>query len=196
MRNSENFALGVPKTHVCINFFTPLQCDNKNKISPPVMAQLNITQSAKLIGISKRTLQRKIKSGEVSYSTNEQGHRLIDTSELLRVFKRLSPPEVENVSPVFTPPVSPPNNEDSKKLDDLADKLLSALNKIDALTNEISELKAHVMRLEYKETSEYLSQNTDKTLDALNESVDQDTKSETAPKDSLSIDDIPSFLDL
>lgn len=152
--------------------------------------RFNISEAAKLAGVNRKTIQRKANAGIITVKKDSNGAKYIDLSELLRVYPAMSQPLSQEVSQNVAD-----TNVSEQKIDDLADKLVSALSKIDALTNEISELKAHVMRLEYKETSEYLSQNTDQTH-ALNESVDQDTKSETAPKDSLSMDDIPSFLDL
>lgn len=56
------------------------------------MAQLNITQAAKAAGIARRTLQRHIEKGKVSYETGEHGGKLIDTAELIRVYGDLKEP--------------------------------------------------------------------------------------------------------
>lgn len=160
------------------------------------MAQLNITQAAVAVNISKRTMQRKIKAGEVSYRTNANGHKLIDTSELMRVFGELSPPLSQELSPLVTP-LSSPNEK--AQLDDLADKLAEAIKKIDALTNEVVELKSTILRLEHKEvsTSEYQSENTNQTLDDVVIVADKNKKTpERQSSFDMSLDDIPSFLDM
>ena len=54
------------------------------------VAIVNITQAAKLAGLSRSYFQKKyIKSGLISSSTGEDGHKKIDTSEILRVFGKL-----------------------------------------------------------------------------------------------------------
>lgn len=50
------------------------------------MAKLNISHAAKAAGIARRTLQRHIEKGKVSYETGKHGRKLIDTAELIRVY--------------------------------------------------------------------------------------------------------------
>ncbi len=50
------------------------------------MAKLNLTEAAKSVGISRTTLYIHIKEGKISCETNEEGKRVIDTSELIRVY--------------------------------------------------------------------------------------------------------------
>ena len=56
------------------------------------MAQLNVTTAAHAAGVSRRTLQRHIAQGKVSYQSGEQGQKLIDTAELVRVYGTLKNP--------------------------------------------------------------------------------------------------------
>ncbi len=53
------------------------------------MTKLNLTQAAKAAGIARGTLYRHIKDGKVTCEENDNGERVIDTSELLRVYKKL-----------------------------------------------------------------------------------------------------------
>lgn len=50
------------------------------------MPTFNISAAARAVGTSRASIQRAIKSGRLSATTNEQGERVIDLSELLRVF--------------------------------------------------------------------------------------------------------------
>ncbi|MGB1012410.1 MAG: hypothetical protein ACPGVP_22030 [Thiolinea sp.] len=51
------------------------------------MAIVNITQAAKLAGLSRSYFQRKyIKTGVISSTAGKDGQKEIDTSDLLRVF--------------------------------------------------------------------------------------------------------------
>ena len=54
------------------------------------MALVNFTQAAKMAGISRSYFHRKyIKQGVLSVSTDSDGNKKVDTSELLRVFGEL-----------------------------------------------------------------------------------------------------------
>ena len=50
------------------------------------MAQFTIAGAARAAGVGRATIQRALKSGRLSATTNEQGERVIDLAELLRVF--------------------------------------------------------------------------------------------------------------
>ena len=53
------------------------------------MPKLNISQAARAVGIARNTVQRHIKQGRLSCEVNTQGKKLIDTSELTRVYGEL-----------------------------------------------------------------------------------------------------------
>ncbi|MGB1257959.1 MAG: hypothetical protein ACPG51_18950 [Thiolinea sp.] len=51
------------------------------------MANVSLTQAAKLAGVSRATLYRKyINTGEITVTTSRDGKKQIDTSEIIRVF--------------------------------------------------------------------------------------------------------------
>lgn len=50
------------------------------------MPSLNLTAASRVAGVGRSTIVRALKSGRLSTTTNEQGERVIDTSELVRVF--------------------------------------------------------------------------------------------------------------
>lgn len=50
------------------------------------MAEVSISEAARLTGKSRATLQRHIKSGRLSVGRDETGSPLIDTAELIRVY--------------------------------------------------------------------------------------------------------------
>ena len=50
------------------------------------MAQFTIAGAARAAGVGRATIQRALKAGRLSVTTNEQGERVIDMAELLRVF--------------------------------------------------------------------------------------------------------------
>lgn len=50
------------------------------------MAKIGAQKAANMTGVSKATIQRAMKSGRLSYEVDENGQKMIDTSELERVF--------------------------------------------------------------------------------------------------------------
>ena len=54
------------------------------------MAKVSISEAARLAGKSRTTLHRLIKAGELSVSTGDRNAKMIDLSELVRVFSDLS----------------------------------------------------------------------------------------------------------
>ncbi len=56
------------------------------------MSKLNISQAAKAVGKSRPIIYKKIKNGELSIEEGAEGEKLIDTSELIRVFGELVTP--------------------------------------------------------------------------------------------------------
>ena len=63
------------------------------------MAKVNLTQGAKLAGISRSTLNRHLKGGKVSKGIDASGKPCVDTSELQRFYGSVS----HGVSPRCVP---------------------------------------------------------------------------------------------
>lgn len=59
------------------------------------MAKISISEASRLTGKSRTTLHRLIKAGELSSCSGLKNTKLLDTSELLRVFGTLSAVQVE-----------------------------------------------------------------------------------------------------
>jgi choline dehydrogenase-like flavoprotein len=55
--------------------------------------KLNISQAAKAAGVDRSTIQRKIKSGNLSATLDTVGNKLIDPAELERVFGEIAAPD-------------------------------------------------------------------------------------------------------
>lgn len=62
------------------------------------MACHTLSESARLTGKSRRTIQRYVKSGKLSAKKDSAENPSIDTSELIRVFGELSHPVKEELS--------------------------------------------------------------------------------------------------
>ncbi len=59
------------------------------------MANVSISEAARLTGKSRTTLHRLIKAGELSTCRGERNAKMLETSELLRVFGAFAPVPVE-----------------------------------------------------------------------------------------------------
>jgi len=62
------------------------------------MAKISISEAARLTGKSRTTLHRLIKTGELSTCSGERNAKMIDISELLRVFGSFSGVPLEQVT--------------------------------------------------------------------------------------------------
>lgn len=104
------------------------------------MACHTLSESAKLTGKSRRTIQRYVKSGKLSAKVGTDGNPKVDTAELIRVFGELSHPVKEELSH----PVTVTNNIEqiiAKSTEMLVDKIESLEAKIKGLTEEIKFLE-------------------------------------------------------
>jgi excisionase family DNA binding protein len=63
------------------------------------MAQLSISEAAKLVARDRKTLYRLIKEGRLSATQDATGARQVETSELLRVFGEIKQPETLSETP-------------------------------------------------------------------------------------------------
>ena len=59
------------------------------------MAKVSISEAARLAGKSRTTLHRLIKTGELSTCAGVRNSKMIDISELIRVFGDISAPVTE-----------------------------------------------------------------------------------------------------
>lgn len=116
------------------------------------MPSVTLKKAIELSGKSKRTIQRYMSNGKLSYKTNLQGHKEIDTSELMRVFGELSPIDPLKVRPVDTLTMSPLISEQIAKA--IAEAQAPLLEQISDLITKVSDL---TNRLEYKPVVEPLT---------------------------------------
>lgn len=85
------------------------------------MAQVSISEAARLTGKSRKTLHTYISNGKLTKVTDAQGKPKIDTSELIRVFGELPPPKETvasqcNFSQEVTPKTVTAHNAEIERL--------------------------------------------------------------------------------
>jgi hypothetical protein len=130
------------------------------------MPRVTLKKACELTSKSKRTIQRYMANGKLSYKKNDSGHKEIDTSELMRVFGDLSPLVTDKVRPDVTHAMSPHPN------DTRVDKLLLAVERLEKVINKQSEQIASLLQLEHKPINkpEHKAQTTPKKPNTLNPS--------------------------
>ena len=62
------------------------------------MTRVSISEAARLTGKSRTTLHRLIKTGELSTCSGERNKKMVDISELLRVFGPFDQPKNEHLT--------------------------------------------------------------------------------------------------
>ena len=115
------------------------------------MAKLRVVEAARAVGKSRHTIQRYCKNGTLSCTVDDDGRRVIDSSELLRVFHELKPPEPEHPeqSPEHGQAQHPP--APSKITELLEQQVATQQRTIERLEREKEE-----ERLEYREREQKL----------------------------------------
>ncbi|MCP4702552.1 MAG: hypothetical protein GY862_37690 [Gammaproteobacteria bacterium] len=64
-----------------------------------LMKPVTLSAAAKLAGKSRATMYRLVKEGKISATQNAQGEKVVDVSELQRVFGELQPVSNDNLKP-------------------------------------------------------------------------------------------------
>lgn len=105
------------------------------------MPELNLSQAARLYGLSRMTLHRHCRSGRVTSRLSDNGQRLIDLSELIRAYGEpphdVTPDTPPVVSQRDTPGDTPPNERD----DLLLRELQELREQVTQLQEEVRELR-------------------------------------------------------
>ena len=134
------------------------------------MSKLNISQAARAVGVARITIQRHLKQGKLSFDTTDwQGHKLIDTSELTRVYGEIKTdgapsteirtsdtlhddtPDTEQLVTPMSQPVAPHSEEMLQqkvlRIKDLEDQVAEFKISIQDLRDDREERKAREVKL-------------------------------------------------
>jgi hypothetical protein len=69
------------------------------------MAAVSLTEAARLAGVSRKTVQRRVQDGVLSVSQSVHGDKTVEISELIRVFGALPGQAVQAVQGTMSQPV-------------------------------------------------------------------------------------------
>ena len=104
------------------------------------MALVGLKRASELTGKNQSTIHRAMKAGRLSYSLGESGERLLDTSELTRLFPLKSDDDgLRNHAAA--------EQRNDTQAADLRERLLFMQQRIDALEADKTDLRAERDRL-------------------------------------------------
>jgi len=115
------------------------------------MAKVSISEAARLTGKSRTTLHRLIKTGELSTCSGVRNSKMIDISELIRVFGEIYTPVAEQaVEQVVEQHVTPPDALDEQVVRTLKQEVEHLKILVSAQESHIDSLKQSLQLLEHK----------------------------------------------
>ncbi|RZM96344.1 DNA-binding protein [Escherichia sp. E2562] len=125
------------------------------------MAKVSISEAARLTGKSRTTLHRLIKTGELSTCLGERNARMLDTSELLRVFGSLDGSKAVHVAEqVGEQRVTASEAENEQVIRSLKQEIEHLRTLVSAQGSHIDSLKQAMQLLEHKQPSSEIPEPT------------------------------------
>lgn len=115
------------------------------------MAKVSISEAARLTGKSRTTLHRLIKAGELSTCSGARNAKMLDISELLRVFGDISKPVQEQpFEQVAEQRVTVPPAPSEQMVSSLKQEVEHLRTLVSAQESHIDSLKQSLQLLEHK----------------------------------------------
>lgn len=115
------------------------------------MAKVSISEAARLTGKSRTTLHRLIKAGELSTCSGVRNAKMVDISELIRVFGDISKPVQEQpFEQVDEQRVTVPPAPSEQMVSSLKQEVEHLRTLVSAQESHIDSLKQSLQLLEHK----------------------------------------------
>lgn len=119
------------------------------------MAKVSISEAARLTGKSRTTLHRLIKTGELSTCYGDRNARMVDVSELLRVFGTLEHRPAEQVSGQVSEQTDTGVSAQSEQvIAQLRQEVEHLKTLVSAKDSHIDSLKQAMLLIEHKHTGD------------------------------------------
>ena len=113
-----------------------------------IMSKLTVSEAVRLVPVSQATLYRDLKKGKVSFETNGKDRRLIDVSELQRVYGELKTPEQSENRNGHIAETLNENSQTPSLTNNENDKIITMLEKqVEELKDQIAAEKAEKTKL-------------------------------------------------
>lgn len=121
------------------------------------MAKVSISEAARLTGKSRTTLHRLIKTGELSTCAGVRNSKMIDISELIRVFGDISAPVTEQYSEQASEQrVTVPDTANEQMVNSLKQEVEHLRTLVSAQESHIDSLRQSLQLLEHKKDMQQL----------------------------------------
>ncbi|MCH4698608.1 helix-turn-helix domain-containing protein [Streptococcus suis] len=119
------------------------------------MAKVSISEAARLTGKSRTTLHRLIKTGELSTCSGVRNAKMVDISELIRVFGDISAPDREQpFEQVSEQRVTAPPAPHEQVVNSLKQEVEHLRTLVSAQESHIDSLKQSLHLLEHKKDTQ------------------------------------------
>jgi hypothetical protein len=119
------------------------------------MAKISISEAARLTGKSRTTLHRLIKTGELSTCHGARNARMVDVSELIRVFGPLKHHPSEQVTAqVCEQPDTGVSAQNEQVIAQLRQEVEHLKTLVSAKDSHIDSLKQAMLLIEHKHTGD------------------------------------------
>ncbi len=122
------------------------------------MAKVSISEAARLAGKSRTTLHRLIKTGELSVSTGDRNAKMIDVSELCRVFPAIRFSTGEHQNEQVSEQRVTGAEQDNARLKQEVEHLKALVS---SQQSHIESLKQAMLLIEHKQQSEQANVGSD-----------------------------------
>ena len=113
------------------------------------MAILSVSEASRRWRLGRSNLYRAVKSGRLSLSTNPDGTKGIDTSELVRVFGEPSNRTTANVPPMSgdDSPATEPDDREQPRTPSPVNLLQAQVNQLSAQLEQANEREARLLAM-------------------------------------------------
>lgn len=126
-----------------------------------ILAKVSISEAARLAGKSRTTLHRLIKTGELSVSTGERNAKMVDISELVRIFPDLKLSAAEQfIDQVNEQRVTGDVTGHEHENERLKQEIEHLKTLVSSQQSHIDSLKQAMLLIEYKQQSDIPPQET------------------------------------
>lgn len=126
-----------------------------------ILAKVSISEAARLAGKSRTTLHRLIKTGELSVNTGERNAKMVDISELVRIFPDLKLSAAEqSVDQVNEQRVTGDVTRREHENERLKQEIEHLKTLVSSQQSHIDSLKQAMLLIEHKQQSETRPQET------------------------------------
>lgn len=112
--------------------------------------QVNLSEAARMTGVSRSTIQRDKQSGRLSVTTNAKGKPFVSISELIRVYGAIEKSDDSRISKAVSDEHLNGIEKENKLLKKLVDQMEEQLRQSGEREKELLEMLKNAPKIEHK----------------------------------------------